>query len=85
MKVRISSPGFGMPTLWLPVVLLWPLLFLALFIAFFVGLAAVVCFEPPSTGRFMKLSAGVYRTLCESRGTRIDVCDRHSQVYVTID
>lgn len=84
VRLKIGFEGWRLPGLWVPVVLLWPLLFALLFLAFVIGLAAMLVFEPRGLGRFVRLSLGAYALLCESRGMRVDVADRSSVVLVTI-
>jgi len=84
LKLRIVCPGFWMPTLWLPVFLLWPIVFLFAIPAFILGLIAILIFDTRSLLRFCRLCGGLYLTLCEFRGTHVDVEGDGSQVYISI-
>ncbi len=84
MRLTLRFENWGLPSLWLPIVLLWPILFVLLFFVFVIGLVAILILETRSIGRFTEFSLGVYRVLCESRGTSVDVVDGPTKVLVSI-
>jgi hypothetical protein len=83
-RVRIASPESAWPTVWLPVFLLWPLVLLALplaWLAMFVWASRRHTAEVPRVGPFI---VGCFVFLCELRGTRLDVSSPQSQVFIAI-
>ncbi len=82
--VKVRTPDFGMPSLWLPVFLLWP--FAAMIFGFVYGIGFFFCaFTPFITFKELSLAvSGLYRVLCETRGTRVDVDNADATVLVTI-
>ena len=84
MRIRITGRGFWMPTLWLPLFLLWPLVLLLAIPVFLLAIIVVLIFDTRSIGRLMKLFKGLYLTLCELRGMLIDVSDPKGCVSISI-
>lgn len=82
--LKISRKKWGWPSLWIPVILLWPLVFFFLLLAFLLGLLAVAIFDTRSVKSFLRLSAGVYVALCELRGTKIDVETTEHHIFVAV-
>jgi hypothetical protein len=78
----LARVGYGSWTLWLPLVILWPL-WLAAFslILLFGGIAALVI-PGESLARFGTFVAGLYRLLCEVRGTRVSVEEAPHRIVV---
>jgi hypothetical protein len=69
----LARVGLGSWTFWLPVVILWPLWFLAFALIFAVGGIAALAMPGESVARFGAFVAGLYRLLCELRGTRVSL------------
>ena len=85
LRVKLCHKNWWMPTLWLPLFLLWPFLFVLIFVIFFVGLVAVVILDTRSVRRFFSLFGGIYLTLCALRGTKVDVEHKDNQIFIAID
>lgn len=84
VRFKVCGKNRGWPALWLPVILLWPLVFFLLLLAFIVGLIAVAIFDTRSVKSFFRLSAGFYVALCELRGTKIDVETDEHHIFVAV-
>lgn len=85
LRFQMCHRSRWMPTLWFPIFLLWPFLFLLalpLFILTFVGM---IFWDPRSLGRTGLLFAGIYRTLCQLRGTRVEVIDPENRIFISVD
>jgi hypothetical protein len=83
-RVHVTSPDSAWPTVWLPLFLLWPLVLLALPLAWlglFVWASRGHAAELPRVGPFI---AGCLVCLCELRGTRLDVSGPQSRVFIAI-
>jgi len=84
VRLKISRKNGGWPAFWLPVILLWPLVFLVLLLAFVFGLFAVAIFDTRSLKSFFRLSAGLYVALCELRGTKLDIETNEQHILVAV-
>ena len=68
LAARVKCAGW--PAIWLPLVLLWPLIFLALF------MGILLCaFVPTSRGSAVETARAAYRVLCALRGTSVEFGD----------
>lgn len=69
----VARLEYGTRRFWLPLFLLWPILFLLFVLIFFAG-AIALAVMPKSTlqglGRFL---SGLYVMICASRGAQLDV------------
>ena len=84
IRFRMCHKAWVMPTVWLPVVLLWPFVFLLLVPLFLLGLVAIVLLDNRSVSRFFQLCSGTYGAICELRGTRVEVEDRENRIFIAI-
>jgi len=85
LRVRLVEPRHRWPTLWLPLLLLWPLLF---GLALVLGLPCLVLLcvlAPRSPGAVLSVLGAAYTLVCEMRGTLIDVDGGAAKVFVAID
>ena len=84
LRLQISGPRSAWPGLWLPLFLLWPLLWLL----FALGCACVVpllCVSARiSAARALEVCTGAYALLCAARGAHVDVIGPRSQVLVRV-
>jgi hypothetical protein len=84
VRFQLRHKSWGLPTLWLPVVLLWPFVFTLLLLVFFLGVIVVAISDARSLARFTRLFRGLYGAICELRGTRIAVEDRENRIFIAI-
>jgi hypothetical protein len=83
LRLRVRTPEHAWPTLWLPLFLVWPLLFLLLVpLALLVLLVAIVR-DPRQTGRTFELVGALFAVVCGLRGVHIDVVGRRDQVLIS--
>jgi hypothetical protein len=84
LKLRLTNRDRGWPTLWLPLFLLWPLLL----VVFVLGTtAAVVLLALSGQGsgpNAFRACIGVYRVLCATRGTHLDVVGPNAHVLIAV-
>jgi hypothetical protein len=71
-------------TLWLPLVLLWPLALLVLVPLLLVGVAASQIVDGLSFPEFRRLCGGVFRLLCELPGTSVSVDVPQGRIAFTL-
>jgi ABC-type spermidine/putrescine transport system permease subunit I len=79
--LRLRVPR--LPTLWLPLFLLWPLVLL-LFVLLFVAGFALESRSQRRRSSVFECLAGVWQLLCATRGTTIDVEAATTRVCVSI-
>jgi hypothetical protein len=84
VRLRIAPSRGFLPTLLLPVFLLWPLLFALLAPLFLFGLLVLLVIDARSLPRWCSLCSGVYRLVCETRGIHVDVRGPHAHVLVSV-
>ncbi len=83
LRLRVRTPEHAWPTLWLPLVVIWPLLLLVLVpLALVVPLIAILL-DPRQIGRAFKLVGLLFAVLCGLRGVYIDVVGRGSQLLIS--
>ena len=84
LRLQISAPHRAWPGLWLPVFLLWPLLWL-LFALSCACVVPLLCVGARiSAARALEVCTGAYALLCAARGTHVDVIGSPSQVVVRV-
>lgn len=69
VRLRVRS----WPTLWLPLFLLWPLLFVLLWPLFAIGLIALFWIKPAKFAGIGACLAQLWRVVCALRGTDVDL------------
>jgi len=85
IRIRVVSPGEKKIALWLPIFLLWiPALVVAVAATPLVLVLVLVGVLMPRVRRFLRQCFDVFRLLCCSRGTRIEVDDNEDNVFVDI-
>jgi hypothetical protein len=82
--VKVNTPGFRFPTLWLPVFLLWPFVALFFLLVLTVGLGFALFTPYISPQELLAGSAGIYDLACETRGTKVDLENGKTKVFVAI-
>lgn len=85
LRVRLVAPNHRWPTLWLPVFLLWPLLFVLVLLLGLPALLFLCIAAPRSVGPVLSVVFAAYATLCATRGTSIDVNGGPSAVFIAVD
>jgi hypothetical protein len=83
LRLRLRTPEHAWPTLWLPVILLWPLLFLLLVPLALIALLVAIALDPRQTARPFELLGALFAVVCGLRGVRVDVVGRGSQVLIS--
>jgi hypothetical protein len=83
VRLRVRTPEHEWPTLWLPLFLIWPLLFLLLVPVALVVLLLAMVFDPRQITRAVELVGALFAVLCGLRGTYIDVVGRRSHVLIS--
>jgi hypothetical protein len=82
LTVRIREPGRRGFRLWLPLLLLWPILLpLLLLAAAFMLLVGALLFSPLRAWRAV---AATYEMICAFRGLTVDVRSREETVLIQI-
>ena len=74
----------GARRFWLPVFLLWPLMWLLFALTFF---AAVIALALMPTGGFQgsgRFLSGLYEVICATRGTQIDIGGSDRRISLTL-
>ena len=84
LRLRLRSPRASWPTLWLPLFLLWPLLFVLFALIASFGVVALCVAAQLSVARAFELCSSTYRLVCATRGTHVDVTGPRSHVLITI-
>jgi len=82
--LRLRVPARAWPTLWLPLFLLWPLLFLIFALAASCGVLVLCVALQVSLARAAQLVLSVYALLCATRGTHVDVVGARSRLLITV-
>jgi hypothetical protein len=83
-SVRLRSPSWRMPTLWLPLFLIWPLVFVIVLPLAALGLLVALVLPDRSAGAGLKVLGAFYVFCCELRGTKIDVNGPDSEILISI-
>jgi hypothetical protein len=73
----LACVRLGSWTLWLPLVLLWPLWLLTFALIFALGGIAAFVMRGESVARFGAFAAALYQLPCELRGTRMSLEGPH--------
>lgn len=82
--IKVRSTLWRMPTLWLPLFLLWPLFFILLVLLFALGFIFTLILEARSISRFFVSYGAFYDLLCETRGTKINLEGKDTYVFIAI-
>jgi hypothetical protein len=83
LRMRVRTPEHAWPTLWLPLFLVWPLLFLLLVPLGLVVLLVAIVLDRRQTARAFELVGALFGVVCGLRGVHIDVVGRHAQVLIS--
>jgi hypothetical protein len=79
LRLRVRTPEHAWPTLWLPVFVVWPLLFLLL-----LPLALVVtALDRRQTVRPFALVGALFAVVCGLRGVHVDVVEKRSRLLIS--
>jgi len=74
LAVRVKRGGW--PAIWLPLIVLWPVLFVLL------GLLVPLCLVLPGRARAaLAALAASYRVLCATHGTEFELGDRFERTW----
>ena len=87
VRLRIKPAHGWFPTLFLPLFLVWLLVLVLLVLASpLLVLAALVLFaiDADAVRRWLAFLGGIYRVICELRGTLVDVRGPHSHVLISV-
>ena len=85
MRVRLTAPRHRFPTLWLPLFLVWPLVFALALLLALPCLLFLCVVAPRSIGAAFAVLGAAYALVCSLRGTLIDVAGGPSAVFITVD
>jgi hypothetical protein len=69
----LARVGYRCWTIWLPLFILWPLFILAFALMFLCGWATALIFKGETFANMAAFIVGIYRVLCELRGTQVSV------------
>lgn len=83
LRLRVHTTEHAWPTLWLPLFLVWALLFVLFVPLALVVLLLVIVFDPREAPRLFELAGAVLAVICGLRGLHIDVVDRRHQVLIS--
>jgi len=84
LRLRVRTPDHAWPTLWLPLFLVWPLLFVLLVPLALVVVLVAIAFGPWHTARAFELVGALFAAVCGLRGLHIDVVDRRGRARLLI-
>lgn len=76
IRVRFKSPSWGLPTLWIPLFLIWPFVFL-------LSLPLLI-FALIFWAKFSPVLSATYQLMCELRGTHVDVDAKDAKILISI-
>jgi membrane protein implicated in regulation of membrane protease activity len=82
-RVRVSKQARG-PALWVPLILLWPLWWLALSLVFLLLIVAASTSEKPAYGAVFRATRELNRVACGLRGLRCEVGSPRGYVSVQL-
>ena len=74
----------GTFTLWVPIVLVWPLIVLALAPAFLLGALFALVMEGLHFGAFLRACWSLGRLLCALPGTLVSIESPHFRIAITL-
>ena len=83
LRLRLRTPEHAWPTLWLPLFLVWPLLFLLLVLLALIALLVAIVLDPRQVARAFVLMGALFTVVCGLRGVRIDVAGEGGQVLIS--
>src|SRR5262249_15275107 len=83
LRLRVRTPEHAWPTLWLPLFVVWALLFLLLVPLALVVLLVAIVLDPRQTVRAFELVGALFAVVCGLRGVRVDVGDGRAQVLIS--
>ena len=83
LRLRLRTPEHAWPTLWLPLFLVWPLLFLLLVPLALVVLLVAIVLDLRQTVRPFELVGALFAVVCGLRGLHVDVAGRRDQVLIS--
>lgn len=83
LRLRVRTPENAWPTLWLPLFLIWALLFLLLVPLALVVLLVAIVLHPRQAARAFDLVGALFAVVCGFRGVHIDVESRSAQVLIS--
>jgi hypothetical protein len=83
LRLRLRTPEHAWPTLWLPLFLVWPLLFLLLVPLALVVLLVEIVLDRDQNMRPFQLLSALFAVVCGLRGTLVDVRDRDTRVLIS--
>jgi hypothetical protein len=82
--IKFCHKAWRMPTIWIPIVLLWPFFFLFFFFVLVVGLVTLMILDARSVKQSLRFFGGIYTTFCELRGTQVDIENHENRILVLI-
>ena len=80
-QVRLD---YGARRFWLPLFLLWPLMVLLFALIFFAGVIALALMQKSTFQGLGRFLSGLYKMICASRGTQIDVDASDRRISLTL-
>ncbi len=84
IRIRVQPAHFWLPPVWIPVFLVWPIVAILIFPVFVISLIGVFFWEAKSVPGVIQTFSGLYRILCETRGTRVDVEAEGAHLLIAI-
>ena len=83
LRLRVRTSEHAWPILWLPLFVVWPLLFLLLVPPALVGLLVAIVLDWRQTTRAFELVSALCAAVCGLRGVNIDVVGERAQVLIS--
>jgi len=83
MRLRVRTPAHAWPTLWLPLFLIWPLVFVLLVPLALLAPLVAIALDPRQIARAFELLGALFAVICGLRGTLVDVADRNSRILIS--
>jgi hypothetical protein len=83
LRLRVQTPEHAWPTLWLPLFLVWPLLFLLFVLLALVVLMVAIVRDARQTSRAFELAGTPFAVVCGLRGLHVEVVDRRGGALIS--
>jgi hypothetical protein len=83
LRLRVRTPEHAWPIVWLPLFVVWPLLFLLLVPPALIGLVVASVLDWRQTARAFDLISALVAAVCGLRGVNIDVVGGRAQVLIS--
>ena len=83
VRLRVGTPERVWPTLWLPLFLVWAVLFVLLVPLALMALPVAIVLDGRQTSRAFGLAGALLAVVCGLRGLHLDIADGHTQFLIS--